>query len=168
MPLLLRFAFGSVFAVSQILAAQDLPASPERQQPASSDGAESAQPPAPDTGSPAATVFPHPVSTRWLISGQANIVFQSHPPFHSPYSGTNSLLSRGEYKVSLVGTLFTAYQLKRDPRFATDAVFNLESAGGRGISEALGLAGFTNLDVVRNPTLGSTPYVARAELSTLR
>jgi high affinity Mn2+ porin len=32
------------------------------------------------------------------------------------------------------------------------------------VSEALGLAGFTNLDVVRNPNLGSTPYMARVQL----
>jgi len=32
---------------------------------------------------------------------------------------------------------------------------------GHGIGEALGLAGFTNLDVVRNPTLSKAPYVAR-------
>ena len=37
----------------------------------------------------------------------------------------------------------------------------MESAGGRGLSEALGFAGFTNLDVVRNPNLGPTPYLAR-------
>ena len=40
----------------------------------------------------------------------------------------------------------------------------MESAGGRGLSEALGLAGFTNLDVVRNPNLGSTPYIARYQI----
>ena len=39
------------------------------------------------------------------------------------------------------------------------AVF--ESAGGQGVSTALGLAGFTNLDVVRNPALGSKPYLGR-------
>lgn len=110
------------------------------------------------------TVFSHSESARWLISGQANIIFQSHPPFHSPYEGINSFLSRGEYKTSLVGTLFTGYQLNANPRFATDFLFDLESAGGRGLSEALGLAGFTNLDVVRNPSLGSTPYVARVQL----
>ncbi|HLI76316.1 MAG TPA: carbohydrate porin [Acidobacteriaceae bacterium] len=110
------------------------------------------------------TVFAHPDSTRWLLSGQANVIFQTHPPFHSPYEEANSLLSRGEYKTSLIGTLFTGYQIKRDPRFATDFLFDLESAGGRGISEALGLAGFTNLDVVRNPNLGPTPYVARVQL----
>jgi hypothetical protein len=110
------------------------------------------------------TVFPHSDSTRWLLSGQANIIFQAHPGFHSPYSGTNSLLARGEYKTSLVGTLFAGYQLVRNPRFETDLIYDEESAAGRGISEALGLAGFTNLDVVRNPSLGPVPYLARVEV----
>ena len=113
---------------------------------------------------PRVTVFPHPDDRRWLISGQANIIFQAHPGFHSPYQGPNSLLPQGEYKTSLVGTIFTGLQLHRHLRYNTDAIFDLESAGGRGISEALGLAGFTNLDVVRNPQLGPTPYVARAEI----
>ncbi len=115
-----------------------------------------------DTGSP--TMFPHPESVRYLIEGQANIVFQAHAPFHSPYDGPNSFLSRGEYKTSLVGTLFLGYRIVKNPRFALDAIYDEESAGGRGISEALGLAGFTNLDVVRNPSLGPVPYAARYEL----
>jgi hypothetical protein len=110
------------------------------------------------------TLFPHSDSARYLISGQTNIVFQAHAPFHADYSGANSLLDRGEYKTSLVGTLFLGYQIIKSPRFALDAIYDEESAGGRGISEALGLAGFTNLDVVRNPSLGSTPYAARYEL----
>lgn len=112
------------------------------------------------------TIFPH--ADRWpiFVAGQANIVFQAHPGFHSPYEGQNSLLARGEYKTSLVGTLYTGLQVVRQPRFATDVLFDLESAGGRGISQALGLAGFTNMDVVRNPSLGPVPYVARAELRT--
>ena len=118
----------------------------------------------PDAPAPQLTLFPHPDSARYLLSGQANIIFQAHPGFHSPYSGTNSLLARGEYKTSLVGTIFTGFQIVKDPRFDTDAIFDIESAGGRGISEALGLAGFTNLDVVRNPTLGSKPYIARMQL----
>ena len=44
----------------------------------------------------------------------------------------------------------------------TELVLDCESAGGGGVSDALGLAGFTNLDVVRNPTLGAAPYIARA------
>jgi high affinity Mn2+ porin len=116
----------------------------------------------PEAGPP--TFFPHPDAARYLISGQANVVFQGHTPFHSPYEGTNSFLSRGEYKMSYVGTLFLGFQVTKAPRYATDLILDVESAGGRGDSEALGLAGFTNLDVVRNPTLGTTPYLARYEL----
>ena len=86
------------------------------------------------------------------------------PPFTPPTPPPNSLLSRGEYKPSLLGTLYLGFQVNPNPRFATDAIFNLESSGGRGISEALGLAGFTNLDVVRNPSLGSVPYLARYQI----
>jgi high affinity Mn2+ porin len=110
------------------------------------------------------TMFPHSDSSRFLIWGQANIIFQAHAPFHSPYEGTNSFLARGEYKTSLLGTLFLGAQVRRDPETETDALLDIESAGGRGLSEALGLAGFTNLDVVRNPNLGPTPYVARVQL----
>ncbi len=117
---------------------------------------------APDQGAP--TMFNHLDTTRYLIGGQANIVFQAHAPFHSPYAGTNSFLSRGEYKTSLIGTIYAGFELNPKPRYATDAILDVESAGGRGISEALGLAGFTNLDVVRNPNLGSTPYLARYEI----
>jgi high affinity Mn2+ porin len=110
------------------------------------------------------TLFSHPDAARYLVSGQANIIFQAHPGFHSPYSDTNSLLARGEYKVSMIGTLYFGYELVSKPRYDLDAIYDEESAGGRGVSEALGLAGFTNLDVVRNPNLGSTPYMARVQL----
>jgi high affinity Mn2+ porin len=116
----------------------------------------------PDQGAP--TIFSHSDTSRYLVGGQANIIFQAHAPFHSPYEGTNSFLSRGEYKTSMIGTLYTAYELNANPRFATDGIFDVEVAGGRGDSEALGIAGFTNLDVVRNPSLGSTPYLARYEI----
>ena len=117
----------------------------------------------PDDAGPA-TVFRHPETARYLVAGQANIVFQSHGPFHSPYQSPDSFLGRGEYKTSLLGTLYLGYQLRKSPGSATDVIFDLESSGGRGLSEALGLAGFTNLDVVRNPSLGSVPYVARVQL----
>ncbi|WP_263385693.1 hypothetical protein [Granulicella arctica] len=100
-----------------------------------------------------AAVFRHSDNARYLISGQANIVFQAHGPFHSPYEDSDSLLGRGEYKTSLLGTVYLGYEVNKNSRFATDAILDVESAGGRGISEALGLAGFTNLDVVRNPSL---------------
>lgn len=119
------------------------------------------------------TEFPHPDRTSWYAAGQVNIIFQAHPPFHSPYEGPNSLRPIGEYKTSLLGTAYLAYQPQRlwnrpatekNLRYNTDLILDLESAGGRGISQALGLAGFTNLDVVRNPNLGSIPYIARVQV----
>jgi high affinity Mn2+ porin len=109
---------------------------------------------------PMTTMFPH--STTWpiWISGQANVVFQAHPSFRSPYAGVNSFTGPGEYKTSMVGTLFTGLQVPGTHRLL-EVLFDEESAGGRGLSQALGIAGFTNLDVVRNPTLSSVPYVAR-------
>ena len=109
------------------------------------------------------SMFKHSDSSPFWISGQANIIFQAHPAFHAAYSGTNSLSNAGEYKTSLLGTLFLGVQVPHT-RKHTELLLDLESAGGRGISQALGLAGFTNLDVVRNPNLSSKPYVARVEL----
>jgi hypothetical protein len=110
---------------------------------------------------PIVTMSPHHGNDRYWISGQANIIFQGNLPFHSPYDGTNSFQSGAEYKTSLLGTLYTALRPTRSIRYNTDLIFDMESAGGRGLSQALGLAGFTNLDVVRNPTLSTVPYMAR-------
>jgi high affinity Mn2+ porin len=93
----------------------------------------------------------------WWLSGQFNVIYQWHPAFRADYTGTNSLRPVREDATSRLATLFTG--LRAGAR--TELVLDVESAGGAGISQALGLAGFTNLDVVRNPTLGSAPYVAR-------
>jgi hypothetical protein len=110
---------------------------------------------------PAVTMAPHSADSRWWLSGQANIIFQGNLPFHATYQGVNSFHSSAEYKTSLLGTLYTAIRPTRSIHYNTDLILDVESSGGRGLSEALGLAGFTNLDVVRNPNLGSTPYIAR-------
>jgi high affinity Mn2+ porin len=113
-----------------------------------------------DADSAAVTIFPHSDENRFWISGQANIIFQTHPPFPAAYSGPNSLHSYYEKATSQVYTLFVGVQLTQ----TTELFADVESAGGRGISDALGLAGFTNLDVVRNPSLGAAPYLARLML----
>ena len=100
------------------------------------------------------TIFPHSDTARYWISGQANSIFQLHGNFHSPYQGTNSFTAPFQYKASEVGTLYLGYQLNKNPRYETDAIYDEENAGGRGLSQAFGLAGFTNLDVVRNPEPG--------------
>jgi hypothetical protein len=102
-------------------------------------------------------VFDRPDTDRFWLSGQANIIFQGHPEFPAAYSGDHSLRAGAEHATSSLLTLFTGLRITNNTEF----IFNLESAGGRGISDALGLAGFTNLDVVRNPTLGAAPYLAR-------
>jgi hypothetical protein len=103
------------------------------------------------------TVFPHSMDSRYWISGQMNFIFQAHPGFPALYTGEHSLSPYSENATSRVLTLFTGLQATRN----TDLLLDVESTGGRGISDAFGLAGFTNLDVVRNPDLGSTPYLAR-------
>jgi hypothetical protein len=133
------------------------------QSEASSSSGSSNEEPAPTEASNV-TVFPHPDNTRYYLGGQANSIGQVNARFHSPYQGTNSFLPDVEPKVSLVGTFYSAYQPHRNLRYNTDFIVNIESAGGRGLSQALGLAGFTNLDVVRNPNLGSAPYLARGEI----
>jgi high affinity Mn2+ porin len=119
--------------------------------------------PAQDSNAPLLTMLPHPAH-RWWISGQANIIFQGRPAFHSAYQGVNSFRNSAEYKTSMVGTAFGVVRPTSSIRYNTDLILDLESAGGRGLSEALGLAGFTNLDVVRNPNLGSKPYLARYQI----
>ncbi len=99
----------------------------------------------------------HP-DARWWLSAQLNAIEQAQPGFSSPYAGDNSLRPDDHHKLSLVGTVFAGLELTCTTAFVVTG----ESAGGSGLSDALGVAGFTNLDVVRNPTLGPTPYVGRA------
>lgn len=106
---------------------------------------------------PVVTMFRHSQRVRWWVSGQDNIISQWHPSFRAKYSGPNSFRPVSEHAVSNVATLFTGLALTR----TTEIFMHFESAAGGGLSDALGLAGFTNLDVVRNPTLGTTPYIAR-------
>lgn len=103
------------------------------------------------------SVFPHPEGRLW-IAGQMNFIFQANLPFHSPYRGPNSLRPEAEHRLSRVISLYTGLRLGGGAEVLVDA----ESAGGRGISDAFGLGGYTNLDVVRNPQLGEAPYLARA------
>jgi high affinity Mn2+ porin len=115
-----------------------------------------------DTNSEAAddpkTMFPHlSNNTRYWLSGQANFIFQTHPPFHAPYSGTNSLDPHFENATSRVLTLYTGLRLND----STEVLLDVEEAGWKALSTGLGLAGFTNLDIVRNPSLSKAPYVAR-------
>jgi carbohydrate-selective porin OprB len=91
------------------------------------------------------------------ISGQANFISQYHPGFHSPYSGKNSLSAEAQDATSRVLTLFTGLRLTS----TSELICDVQETGGNGLGAALGVAGFPNLDVVRNPSLSKAPYIAR-------
>ncbi|MGA2134628.1 MAG: carbohydrate porin [Bryobacteraceae bacterium] len=110
-------------------------------------------PPADDSANAGSFTWPD----RFWISGQFNSITQYQPAFHADYSGPNSLTPESDLASSRVATLYTGLRLTP----TTDFIFDLESAGGGGLSNALGVAGFTNLDVVRNPSLSQLPYTAR-------
>jgi len=125
--------------------------------PASEPG----DPPSDAYDEPVGAMFPHLKDTRFWLSGQANFIIQAHPPFHAAYSGKNSLDPNYEKATSRVMTLYTGVRLNNSVELLAD----IEDAAGAGLSNALGLAGITNLDVVRIPGQGSplstAPYLAR-------
>jgi hypothetical protein len=98
--------------------------------------------------------------SRFWVSVQANFIRQQVPSFYAAYSGPNSFSPDKEHATSRVETLYTGFRIAKGLEILAD----VESAGGAGLSNALGLAGFSNLDVVRNPTLSEDPYVARVML----
>jgi high affinity Mn2+ porin len=104
------------------------------------------------------TLFPHSESSRYWISGQANIVFQWHPSFPAPYTGPHSLRPVSESATSRVLTLYLGYELTP----TTEVYLDIESSGGHGLSNSVGLAGYPDLDIVRVGLVSQKPYVARA------
>lgn len=110
----------------------------------------------PDEADPQ-TVFPHFSNTRYWLSGQANFIFQTHPEFPAAYSGPHSLLPDYEKATSRVLTLYTGIRLNN----STEILVDIEEAGGSALSLGFGLAGNTDLDIVRNPLLSKAPYLGR-------
>jgi high affinity Mn2+ porin len=130
---------------------------------ASSDNASApAASPAPDA--PAdddpESMLPHFKTSRIWLSGQANFIFQAHPSFPALYSGPHSLSPHYEKALSRVLTLYSGVRVNNSLEFLGD----LEEAGGSALSLGFGLAGNTDLDIVRNPLLSKAPYLARGEL----
>ncbi len=134
--------------------------SPPQQTQAPQQAKDEQTPPAADDSASddVLSLFPHSESSRYWISGQANIVFEWHPSFPAKYSGPNSFRSVAESATSRVLTLYLGYELTS----TTEVYLDIESAGGHGLSQSLGLAGYPDLDVVRVGLISQTPYVARA------
>jgi high affinity Mn2+ porin len=144
---LLAAAYGWLLCGSAVLAQDNVPSQ--------GPGAPQSEPAIPDD--PITTMFHHAEWDRLWLSGQANFISQYHPTFTSPYQGMNSLSPEAQDATSRVLTLFTGWRASDTTEFLCD----VQESGGHGLGEALGVAGFFNLDVVRNPTLSKAPYIAR-------
>lgn len=97
-----------------------------------------------------------------VLGTQLTVIGQYVAPFHSAYTGPNSLVSTGDAQVSHTYGLYLGQRLGA----RLEAYVDLEMARGGGIGHAVGLAGVTNGDVIRQGSsdLGQGPYVARAFL----
>ena len=111
----------------------------------------------------APTIFPHSEDSRWFLGGQANIVLQASPAFHSAYSGPNSFPSKAQAAPTYIFTFYSGLRLTN----TTEVLGDVEEALGGGIGGAVGIAGYTDLDAVRTvqgAVLAPTPYLARLML----
>lgn len=97
-------------------------------------------------------------SDKWTYHFQFTGIMQWHPAFNAPYRGLNSLNDSAEHAFSLTSTIFLGRKLWKNAAF----YFNPEVAGGRGLSGAVGIAGFPNGEVFRVGNPSPTAYVARA------
>ncbi len=102
-----------------------------------------------------------------LLGMQFTGIYQNMPAFHDPYEGPNSLkFENGEgHNITHTYGLYLGSQLA--PLLQT--YLDIEMARGAGISNGVGLGGYTNGDVIRTGTvdLGNGPYIARLYLRYL-
>jgi hypothetical protein len=153
----------------------------------SARGARAKNPEEPETAVPVGSdmdFLDHDKEGSFWLGAEFNSIFQTNPSFRSRYNGHNSFgnqpwnpnldpsttwaaqqATEGQPGAAISGlaTLFLGYR----PTSTTELILDPEIAFGGGLSAALGLAGFTNLDVVRNPTLSHLPYIGRAEIHQL-
>lgn len=94
-----------------------------------------------------------------LLGAQLTVIGQRLFPFAAPYSGPKSLSPAGDTKTTHTYGVYLGARLMAH----LQAYLDVEMARGAGISNANGLAGVTNGDVIRSGTanLSSGPYVAR-------
>jgi high affinity Mn2+ porin len=147
----------AVFASAQDPNAQSATAVAEQSPRTSANTAERVPDSPSASDDPVESMFPGFRNKRFWLSGQANFIFQTHPPFHAVYSGKNSLNPNYEKATSRVLTLYTGVRLNS----STELLVDIEEAGGAALSTGLGMAGAPNLDIVRNPLLSKAPYLGR-------
>ena len=155
LALALAFVLGAA-ALTAWAQTQSASASAPTSASASADAADPPGPPSEANADPESMLL-HFKDTRFWLSGQANFIFQAHPDFHADYSGPHSLSPDYDKATSRVMTLYTGVRLNN----STELLVDIEEAGGAALSTGLGLAGNTDLDIVRNPLLSKEPYLGR-------
>jgi high affinity Mn2+ porin len=91
------------------------------------------------------------------LGGQATFSLQQLFPFHSPYSGPNSLPSRSELELTHTYTLFLGAKFGSN----VEMYINPEVALGNGLNGGTGLAAYTNGEVIGQGSVPTDPYFAR-------
>jgi high affinity Mn2+ porin len=97
-----------------------------------------------------------------LLGAQLTLIGQHLAPFDAAYTGPKSLISSGDSKMTDTYGVYLGDRLAGN----LQAYLDIEMARGAGVSNATGLGGITNGDVIRQGTanLSRGPYVARAFL----
>jgi len=80
----------------------------------------------------------NPENAQWAVQGQLTNTTQWHPPFRSPYSGSNSLEANGRTEETTDLTLFAGVRLWR----GAELWLNPEIDQGSGLSNTFGVAGY--------------------------
>ena len=106
----LAAALGLIFAlailfVSAIPAPAQQPDAPSTAKPDTSTQSDASNPADPPPDDSPETMLPHFKNPRFWLSGQANFIFQTHPPFDALYSGSHSLSPNYDKATSRVMTL---------------------------------------------------------------
>lgn len=104
------------------------------------------------------TVQPEKANERWNIFWQATSIGQYHGTFRSPYEGPNSLRDTPERDASVTSTLYFGLRLFENTQIYLDG----ELAGGRGVSDVVGIANFPNGEMPRVSSATPKPNLARA------
>lgn len=94
---------------------------------------------------------------RWSLHGQSTIIPQYHFDYNPKTIGEHTMLASEGISTSFTFTAFAGYRFSK--RFSM--YFNPEASGGKGLSSATGVAGFTNGESFRigSPTI--KPYIGR-------
>jgi len=89
---------------------------------------------------------------------QQTIITQYKPSFNAAYNGQNSLSPLSETQTSITSTFFGSARLWK----GSQIIFDPELSGGAGLSQTLGIAGFSNGETFRVGGTQNKIYIARA------